>query len=105
MRTLHFGLCVADLDRSVGFYTGVGYEVVGIVPETGLGHLTMLKLPSDEFASIELVYDPAKPSSASAPASAISSFKWSPSTPLSPNSARSASVPRRPYRPTDRMTL
>ena len=58
MRTLHFGLRVADLDRSVAFYTAVGYEVVGRVPETPLGQLTMLKLPGDEFVTIELVHDP-----------------------------------------------
>ena len=58
MRTLHVGLRVADLDRSLAFYTAVGYEIVGDVPETGLGHLTMLKLPSDEFVTIELVHDP-----------------------------------------------
>ena len=58
MRTLHFGLRVADLDRSLAFYTTVGYEIVGTVPETGLGHLTMLKLPGDEFVTIELVHDP-----------------------------------------------
>jgi lactoylglutathione lyase len=59
MRTLHFGLRVADLGRSLAFYTAVGYEVVGHVPETPLGHLTMPKLPGDEFVTIELVYDPA----------------------------------------------
>ncbi len=58
MRTLHLGLRVADLDRSLAFYTNVGYEVVGEVPKTGLGHLTMLKLPSDEFVAIEVVHDP-----------------------------------------------
>jgi lactoylglutathione lyase len=58
MRTLHFGLHVADLERSLAFYTAVGYEVVGDVPETGLGHLTMLKLPDDEFVTIELVHQP-----------------------------------------------
>jgi lactoylglutathione lyase len=58
MRTLHFGLRVADLDRSLAFYTAVGYEVVGTVPETPLGQLTMLKLPGDEFVTIELVHDP-----------------------------------------------
>jgi lactoylglutathione lyase len=57
MRTLHVGLRVADLDRSLAFYTAVGYEVVGSVPETGVGHLTMLKLPDDDFVSIELVFD------------------------------------------------
>jgi lactoylglutathione lyase len=58
MRTLHFGLRVTDLERSLAFYTGVGYKVVGDVPETPLGHLTMLKLPGDEFVTIELVHDP-----------------------------------------------
>ena len=60
MRTLHFGLRVADLDRSLAFYTAVGYEVVGSVPQTPMGHLTMLKLPGDEFVAIELVHDPAQ---------------------------------------------
>jgi lactoylglutathione lyase len=55
MRTLHFGLRVADLDRSLAFYTAVGYEVVGTVPGTAFGDLTMLKLPDDEFVMIELV--------------------------------------------------
>ena len=60
MRTLHFGLRVADLDRSLAFYTAIGYEIVGSVPETPLGRLTMLKLPGDEFVTIELVHDPAR---------------------------------------------
>ena len=61
MRTLHLGLRVADLDRSLAFYTAVGYEVVGEVAETHLGHLTMLKLPADEFVTIEIVHDPNAP--------------------------------------------
>jgi lactoylglutathione lyase len=60
MRTLHFGLRVTDLDRSVGFYGALGYEVVGTVPETPLGTLTMLQLPGDEFVTIELVHDPSQ---------------------------------------------
>jgi lactoylglutathione lyase len=60
MRTLHFGLRVADLDRSLAFYAAVGYEIVGRVPETPLGQLTMLKLPDDEFVTIELVHDPSQ---------------------------------------------
>jgi lactoylglutathione lyase len=28
---------VSDLDRSLAFYTAVGYEVVGSVPDTPLG--------------------------------------------------------------------
>ncbi len=58
MRTLHLGLRVAELDRSLDFYTAVGYEVVGAVPGTALGNLTMLKLPGDEFVSVEVVHDP-----------------------------------------------
>jgi lactoylglutathione lyase len=59
MRTLHLGLRVADVDRSVAFYRAIGYEVLGHVPETDLGSLTMLKLPGDEFVTLELVHDPA----------------------------------------------
>src|SRR3712207_9380967 len=60
MRTLHVGLRVADPDRAVAFYTAVGYEVVGRVPETPAGQLTMLKLPDDDVVSVELVFDPSK---------------------------------------------
>jgi lactoylglutathione lyase len=58
MRTLHVGLRVENLERSLGFYTSVGYDVVGTVPATELGSLTMLKLPGDEFVALELVHDP-----------------------------------------------
>ena len=60
MRTLHFGLRVADLDRSLAFYTAVGYEVIGTVSGTPLGDLTMLKLPDDDFVMIELVSGPSR---------------------------------------------
>jgi len=40
MRTLHVGLRVDDLDRSLAFYSAVGNEVVDDVPDTDLGHLT-----------------------------------------------------------------
>ncbi len=59
MRTLHIGLRVADLVRSPAFYAGLGYRKLGEVPETAFGSLTMLKLPGDEFVSLELVHDPA----------------------------------------------
>ena len=58
MRTLHIGLRVADLERSLTFYRGLGYSVLGAVPETEFGSLTMLKLPDDEFVTLELVHDP-----------------------------------------------
>jgi catechol 2,3-dioxygenase-like lactoylglutathione lyase family enzyme len=57
MRTLHVGLRVADLDRSLDFYQNLGYDVVGTVPGTEFGTLTMLKLPRDPFVSLELVHD------------------------------------------------
>jgi lactoylglutathione lyase len=55
MRTLHLGLRVSDLERSLAFYSALGYEVVGSVPATSLGDLTMMKLPDDPFVTIELV--------------------------------------------------
>jgi lactoylglutathione lyase len=59
MRTLNVGLRVSDLERSLAFWTTVGYTVVGTVDETPSGSLTMLRLPDDDFVTIELVYDPA----------------------------------------------
>lgn len=61
MRMLHLGLRVTELERSLAFYKAVGYEVVGTVPETDYGSLTMLKLPDDPFVSLEIVHDPARP--------------------------------------------
>ena len=61
MRMLHLGLRVTDLDSSLAFYTALGYAVLGTVPETAFGSLTMLKLPDDPFVSLELVHDPARP--------------------------------------------
>jgi lactoylglutathione lyase len=61
MRTLSPGLRVADLDASLAFYRALGFETVGTVPETELGRLTMLKLPDDEFVTLELVHDPQAP--------------------------------------------
>ena len=55
MRTLHVGLRVSDLNRSLAFYTAVGYTVVGAVEGTGCGSLTMLRLPGDSFVTMELV--------------------------------------------------
>ncbi|MEO3873424.1 VOC family protein [Nonomuraea sp. B12E4] len=61
MRMLHLGLRVTDLERSLAFYTSIGYAELGSVPETGFGSLTMLQLPDDPFVSLELVHDPARP--------------------------------------------
>jgi lactoylglutathione lyase len=45
MRTLHVGLRVEDLERSLEYYANLGYETIGTVPDTEYGTLTMLKLP------------------------------------------------------------
>jgi lactoylglutathione lyase len=55
LRTLHVGLRVSDLTRSLAFYTAVGYTVAGSVEGTPFGTLTMLRLPDDGFVTIELV--------------------------------------------------
>jgi lactoylglutathione lyase len=60
MRTLHVGLRVSDLERSLAFYSAVGYTVLGTVEGTAFGSLSMLQLPGDPFVTIELVHDPAK---------------------------------------------
>ena len=51
MRTLHFGLRVSGSPISIGrsrSHAAVGYGVAGSVPETGIGHLTVLK-PAGDF--------------------------------------------------------
>jgi len=58
MRTLHVGPPGGGSGAVARVYTGLGYEVLGKVPETEFGSLTMLKLPGDTFVSIELVHDP-----------------------------------------------
>jgi lactoylglutathione lyase len=61
MRTLQVALRVADRDASIAFYRALGYEFVGEVTDAPIGHLTMMKLPGDEFVSLELVHDPLAP--------------------------------------------
>ena len=58
MRTLHVGLRVSDLRRSLAFYQAVGYTATGTVEGTPLGTLCTLQLPDDPFVTIELVHDP-----------------------------------------------
>jgi lactoylglutathione lyase len=58
MRTLHTSYRVSDLARSLAFYTALGYEQVGRI-DTGAGaSLTMLKFPSEEVVTLELVHRP-----------------------------------------------
>ncbi|MEV7076424.1 VOC family protein [Streptomyces sp. NPDC093990] len=58
MRTLFVGYRVTDLDRSLRFYTALGYAELGRV-ETGDGaRLVILKFPDEPAASLELVHRP-----------------------------------------------
>lgn len=47
MRMLHLGLRVTDRERSLAFYTALGYAELGRVRDTPFGSLTMLQLPDD----------------------------------------------------------
>jgi predicted ester cyclase/catechol 2,3-dioxygenase-like lactoylglutathione lyase family enzyme len=58
MRTLYVALRVANLERAIGFYTALGYEVVGGTPETEAGSPTLLRLPGDVLVALGLVPDP-----------------------------------------------
>ena len=77
MRTLHVGLRVSDLERSLTFYAAVGYTVVGTVEGTAFGSLSMLQLPGDHFVTIELSTTKPGTRLTSAPASATSSSRSS----------------------------
>ncbi len=59
MRTLHPAYRIADLAASLSFYTALGYRVVGRVDIGDGASLTMLKFPSEEMVTLELVHRPA----------------------------------------------
>jgi len=59
MRTLHSAYRVTDLAASLEFYTALGYDEVGRVDIGGGTTLTMLKFPSEEVVTLELVHRPA----------------------------------------------
>jgi lactoylglutathione lyase len=59
VKTLFVSYRVTDLDRSLGFYTALGYAELGRV-EAGDGtRLVILKFPGEPAASLELVHRPA----------------------------------------------
>ena len=59
MKTLFVSYRVTDLDRSLGFYTALGYVELGRV-ELGEGNrLVILNFPGEPAASLELVHRPA----------------------------------------------
>ncbi|MEV7401951.1 VOC family protein [Streptomyces sp. NPDC091267] len=58
MKTLFVSYRISDLDRSLGFYTALGYAELGRV-EVGEGaRLVILKFPGEPAASLELVHRP-----------------------------------------------
>jgi len=59
MRTLHTSFRVSQLDVSLAFYTALGYEQLGQVHLDGGASLTMLKFPSEDVVTLELVHRPA----------------------------------------------
>ena len=58
MKTLFVSYRVTDLDRSLGFYTALGYAELGTVNTGDGARLAILKFPAEPAASLELVHRP-----------------------------------------------
>jgi lactoylglutathione lyase len=58
VKTLFVSYRVTDLDRSLGFYTALGYAELGRVEAGDGAHLVILKFPDEPAASLELVHRP-----------------------------------------------
>ncbi|WP_030944794.1 VOC family protein [Streptomyces sp. NRRL S-646] len=58
MKTLFVSYRVTDLDRSLGFYTALGYAELGRVEVDDGARLVILKFPDEPAASLELVHRP-----------------------------------------------
>jgi lactoylglutathione lyase len=59
MKSILFALRVTDLDRSLAFYTTVGYVDLGKIPFDDGSSLVWLRLPDEPSVSLELVHRPA----------------------------------------------
>jgi len=59
VRTLFPAYRVGDLERSLAFYTAVGYRVLGRVPVGEGATLALLSFPEEAAATLELVHRPA----------------------------------------------
>jgi lactoylglutathione lyase len=59
MKTILFALRVSELDRSLAFYTAVGYVKLSTIPLDDGSSLVWLRLPAEESVSLELVHRPA----------------------------------------------
>ncbi|WP_328988374.1 VOC family protein [Kribbella sp. NBC_01245] len=58
MRTLFVAYRVSDLERSLAFYTALGYVELGRVAFDDGGRLALLSFPEEPVATLELVYRP-----------------------------------------------
>ena len=58
MKTLFVSYRVTDLDRSLDFYTALGYVEVGSVAGGDGGRLVLLRFPDEPAATLELVLRP-----------------------------------------------
>ena len=58
MKTLFVAYRVTDLDRSLGFWTALGYIELGKVDGGDGSRLVLLKFPGEPAASLELVHRP-----------------------------------------------
>lgn len=58
MKTLFVSYRVTDLDRSLGFYTALGYVELGRVETGDESHLVLLAFPGEPAVSLELVHRP-----------------------------------------------
>lgn len=58
MKTLFAAFRVADLERSLDFYTALGYRALGRVGFEDGGRLVVLSFPEEQEASLELVHRP-----------------------------------------------
>jgi lactoylglutathione lyase len=58
-KTLHPAYRVTDLDMSLGFYTALGYQLLGRVDLGDGATLTVLKFPDEPVGTLELVHRPA----------------------------------------------
>ncbi|WP_328998684.1 VOC family protein [Kribbella sp. NBC_00709] len=59
MKTVLFALRVSDLERSLAFYTAVGYVTLNTIPFDDGSSLVWLRLPDEPSVSLELVHRPA----------------------------------------------
>jgi lactoylglutathione lyase len=59
MKSILFALRVSDLERSLAFYTTVGYVELSKIPLDDGATLVWLRLPDETSVSLELVHRPA----------------------------------------------